>query len=153
MRSYCILLLGVLWRTNVVSRQESMKNDFKGLYWKCSVWIWTKGYIVGYIPEWLPAKREEIRPIVPKLIEKAHSFGKEDPDLETFLTFVITQELIISLLTSPCLACQQVTRKAHWTFDSNPILLCGVLESPCVLSITLLCLGKKICYSWVYVYK
>lgn len=38
-RVYCILLLGVLRRTNVFSTHESMKNDFKDLYWKCSMWI------------------------------------------------------------------------------------------------------------------
>lgn len=51
-----------------------------------------------------------------------------------FLAFLITQELILSYWTSPCLACQRVTREAQWTFDQNPILLGSILEHPCVLS-------------------
>lgn len=50
------------------------------------------------------------------------------------LGFFNNRELIISQWTSPRLACQQGTREAHWTFDWNPILLCSVLERPCVLS-------------------
>lgn len=62
-------------------------------------WIWTKGYIVGYVPNWLPAKREEIRTIVLILIENLHAFGKGEPNLEKILSFLITPEMIISLLT------------------------------------------------------
>lgn len=132
-RFYCILLLGALWRINVFSTHESMKNDFKDLYWKCSMWIWTKGYIVGYVPDWLPPNREEVR-TVPKPRKESHAFGKGEIHLEMFLAFLVTQELIISHWTSPCLACQRVTREAQWTFDQNPILLCSILEHPCVLS-------------------
>lgn len=90
-------------------------------------WIWTKGYIVGYVPKWLPAKREEIRTIVLILIENLHAFGEKEPNLEKILSFLITPEMIISLLTGPA---QQGTRKAPWTFDSNFILLCHVWEHP-----------------------
>lgn len=113
-------------------------------------WIWTKGYIVGYVPKWLPAKREEIRTIVLILIENLHAFGEKEPNLEKILSFLITPEMIISLLTGPA---QQGTRKAPWTFDSNFILLCHVWERPkfFFLTISLHFLGKIICYLWLYV--
>ena len=38
----------------------------------------------------LPAKREEIRTIVPKLIENLHAFGKGEPTLEKIWSFLIT---------------------------------------------------------------
>lgn len=51
-------------------------------------WIWTKGYIVGYVPKWLPAKREEIRTIVLILIEKSPCFWRKGAKLgEDFVFF------------------------------------------------------------------
>ena len=81
------------------------------------------GVSIGYVPKCLPAKREEIRTIVHKVIENLRTFGKGEPNLDKIWSFLVTQEVILSLLICGCQVCPTGKRKAHLSYDWNPILL------------------------------
>lgn len=120
LRFYCVLFSGYFVEDQsckLTEKENFFKNEFQKFYWKYSRWICTKGYIVGYVPKCLPAKREEIRTIVLKLIENLRTFGKREPNLEKTLSFLITQKVILFLLICGCQVCPTGKRKAHLSYD------------------------------------
>lgn len=85
-------------------------------------WIWTKGYIVGYVPKWLSACSYTNR--------KSPCFWQRGAKLGEDFVFFINPGGDHFSVNRPA---QQRTRKVPWTFDSNFILLCHVWERPHIL--------------------
>lgn len=129
LRFYCVLFSGYFVEDQSFKLTLN-KMSFRG-------WICTKGYIVGYVPKCLPAKREEIRTIVPKLIEILRTFGKGEPNLEKILSFLITQEVILSLLILNVRCAQQGKGRLIRHMTEIPSCSCRVLECSLLLLITL----------------